>query len=225
MSPNAPVPTQQRKRRILIVDDHPIVRQGLAKLIAHEPDIEICGSAEDVGEAMEQVNATHPDLVVVDIALKTSRGIELIPQIRQCDRRIKILVWSMFGETLYAERVLRAGAAGYINKQEAIETVMDAIRRVLGGEIYLSSRMTNRLLGLVGPDAKNLQDPVASLSNRKLAVFEMVGRGMTTKRMCARMEISAKTVEGYRENIKKKLNLTSSVELSRYAFQWVLEQG
>ncbi len=224
MSANAPLPAKESKRRILIVDDHPIVRQGLAKLIAHEPDIEICGSAEDVDEAIEQVRTTHPDLVVVDIALKTSHGIELIPRIHTFDRRMKVLVWSMFGETLYAERVLRAGAAGYINKQEAIEKVVDAIRQVLNGEIYLSPRMASRLLGRLGPDGLGLHDPVAALSNRELAVLEMVGQGMTTKQISRRLQISAKTVDGYRENIKKKLNLANSTELSQRAFQWVLEQ-
>ncbi len=224
MSENAPAAMKAGKRQILIVDDHPIVRQGLAKLIAQEPDIEICDNAEDVDEALEQVKATRPDLVVIDIALKSSFGIELIPQIREFDKRIKILVWSMFGETLYAERVLRAGAAGYINKQEAIEKVIDAIRQVLNGEIYLSPRMTSRLLGRLGPDTPSQQDPVATLSNRELAVLEMVGQGMTTKQISMRLQISVKTVDGYRENIKKKLNLGNSAELSQRAVQWVLEQ-
>jgi DNA-binding NarL/FixJ family response regulator len=226
MSKPAPAPSMgSKKRQILVVDDHPIVRQGLSMLIEHEPDIEICGTAEDVAGAMELVKATRPDLVVVDISLKASHGLDLIAQIKKFDKRIKVLVWSMFDEALFAERAMRAGAAGYINKQEAIEKVVEAIRRVLNGEIHLSPRMNSHLLGHIDPTTHKMKDdPVATLSNRELQVLEMIGGGMTTQQMAERLKLSPKTVEGYRENIKKKLGLKNTAELSRRAFQWVLEQ-
>jgi DNA-binding NarL/FixJ family response regulator len=211
------------KYRVLIVDDHPIVRHGLAELIAHEPDLEVCGEASDTPEALRQVEATQPHVVIVDISLKSGHGIDLIEQVKAKDERIKMLVSSIHDESLFAERALRAGAMGYINKQEATEKVIDAIRQVLRGEIYLSPRMSNRLLHTVVGGERLDQNPIEGLSNRELEVFEMIGQGLTTKQIAGKLHLSPKTIETHREKIKMKLNLANSTELSHRAVQWVLE--
>jgi DNA-binding NarL/FixJ family response regulator len=194
------------KRRILIVDDHPIVCRGLRELVADEPDLEVCGEAADVSEALQQLEATRPDVVVVDLSLKGGHGIELIQKIKARSDRVKMLVSSMHDESLFAERVLRAGATGYISKQESPEKIIDALRQVLRGEILE-------------------ENPIQSLSDRELEVFEMIGQGLSTKQIAKRLHLSHKTVETHREKIKAKLNLSNSAELSRRATQWVLENG
>lgn len=209
--------------RVLIVDDHPVVRRGLAELISDEPDLEVCGEASDAPDALRQVETRRPDVVVVDISLQSGNGIELIQQIKERDERIKTLVSSMHDESLFAERALRAGAMGYINKQEPTEKVIDAIREVLSGQVYLSARMANRLLQSVVGGETLEQDPIGSLSNRELEVFELIGQGLTTKKIAGRLHLSPKTIETHREKIKTKLNLSNSTELSRRAVQWVLE--
>jgi DNA-binding NarL/FixJ family response regulator len=214
-----------KKYKILIVDDHPIVRQGLAALLSHEPDMEVCGGAEDVSEAIQQVEANHPDLVVIDISLKSSHGLELISKVKARDPQIRMLVWSMFDEKVFAERTLRAGAMGYINKQESIDKVVDAIRHVLEGEIYLSQRMTRQLLQRVGKGGLMDEEPIGTLSDRELQVFEMIGRGMTTKQIARNLNLSPKTVESHRENIKMKLDCANAAELSRRAVLWILESS
>ncbi|NUQ64235.1 MAG: response regulator transcription factor [Pirellulales bacterium] len=222
-SANGNTLTEFTKYRVLIVDDHPIVRHGLAELIAHEPDLEVCGEAGDTPEALRQVDTTQPHVVIVDISLKSGHGIDLIEQIKAKDERIKMLVSSIHDESLFAERALRAGAMGYINKQEATEKVIDAVRQVLRGEIYLSPRMSNRLLHtVVGGDRLN-SNPIEGLSNRELEVFEMIGQGLTTKQIAGKLHLSPKTIETHREKIKMKLNLANSTELSHRAVQWVLE--
>jgi DNA-binding NarL/FixJ family response regulator len=225
MSSTPEAQTGRGKHRILIVDDHPIVRQGLSALIAHEPDLEVCGGAEDVEEALRLVEQTRPDLVVIDVSLKNSHGIDLITEIKARDERIKMLVWSMFDEKLFAERSLRAGAMGYVNKQESIDQVVDAIRQVLRGEVYLSSQMTSRLLHRIAGGAFLEQDPIQNLSDRELQVFEMIGRGMTTQQIARKLQLSPKTIETHREKIKTKLNLRNAAELGRHAVRWVLENG
>ena len=212
------------KKRILIVDDHPIVRQGLAQLIAHESDIEVCGDADSVADALREADSLRPDLVVVDISLKDSHGMELITQLKSSHQDTKMLVWSMFDEMVFAERVLRAGAMGYINKQESVENVVDAIRHVLRGEIYLSPRMTNHVLTRIGRGESIQQDPISGLTDRELEVFEMIGQGMTTQQIARHLGLSPKTIETHREKIKAKLDLRNAAELSRRAVQWVLEQ-
>ncbi len=216
---------ESKKYRILVVDDHPIVRRGLRELVADETDLEICGEAEDVTQALQQIDATRPDVVVVDLTLKSGHGLELIQKIKARDGQIKMLVSSMHDESLFAERALRAGASGYISKQESPEKIIDAMRCVLRDEIYLSSRMSNRLLHRLSAGEPLEKNPIESLSDRELEVFEMIGRGMTTKQISRQLDISHKTVETYRENIKSKLNLKNSSELSRHATQWVLENA
>lgn len=213
------------KCKILVVDDHPIVRKGLAQLISQEPDLELCGDAESVAQALDQIAACQPDLVVVDMALKDSHGMELLAEIRAGFPHVRTLVWSMFDEKVYAERAIRAGAMGYVNKQESTQQLMDAIRLVLKGEFYVSSRMTRALLRRISGSSLLGQDPIQTLSNRELEVFEMIGNALTTQQIARKLSLSPKTVEAHRERIKAKLNLANAAELSRRAIQWVLEGG
>ncbi len=212
------------KSKILIVDDHPIIRQGLMRLIAQEPDIQVYEGADNVVDAFRQVEELRPDLVLVDISLKDSHGIELISQIKEFDARIKMLVWSTFDEKIYAERTIRAGAMGYVGKKEPIENVVEAIRNVLQGNMYLSPNMTNNILRRLGGGDFH-RDPIAGLSNREIEVFQMLGRGITTKAIAKKLGVSPKTVEAHRERIKTKLNLKNASELNCQAVQWVLENG
>ena len=225
MTANVQKQADIRKYKVLVVDDHPIVRKGLAQLIAHEPDLEMCGGSDNVTDALAQVQSLHPDLVVVDMSLKDSHGLELLAQIKARYDDVRTLVWSMFDEKIYAERALRAGAMGYVNKQESIDHLIDAIRQVLSGEMYLSSRMTRSFLRRVSCGDALEQDPIQTLSNRELEVFEMIGNAMTTQQIARKLNLSPKTVEAHREKIKSKLNLANAAELNRRAVQWVLECG
>jgi DNA-binding NarL/FixJ family response regulator len=212
--------------RILIVDDHPIVRRGLAQLIGDEPDLEVCGEAGDVPEALRLVNETQPDLVLIDISLRDGNGIELIKQLKSRDEGLRMLVSSMHDESLFAERCLRAGAKGYISKEEAAEKVVGAIRTVLQGKIYLSAYLADNLLHrMIGGEDSLEHSPIDSLSDRELEVFGLIGQGLTTRKIAEKLHLSPKTVETYRENIKSKLNLKNAAELNRHAVQWALENG
>lgn len=213
------------KHKIMIVDDHPIVRQGLSTLIDKEADLEICGGAGTVESALEQVEQRRPDLVIVDICLHDGNGIDLITQLRARHPRIKTLVWSMFDEMIYAERALRAGAMGYINKQQPIQVVLEAVRHVLKGEIFLSPRMTTMLAQRVSSGRRPEDDPTVILSNRELQVYHMIGQGKTTQEIAAALHLSVKTIETHRERIKMKLGLRNAAELSRSAVVWALEHG
>jgi DNA-binding NarL/FixJ family response regulator len=215
--------TSLGKHRVLIVDDHPIVCHGLAQLLNQNPDLEVCGSAGDVDEALEQIEATRPHVVIVDLALKSGNGIKLIELIKARGDAVKVLVSSMHDEALFAERALRAGAMGYVSKQEDTEKLIDAIRQVLQGEVYVSARVANRLLHSVVGGVPLEHDPIQGLTNREIEVFEMLGRGITTKQIARKLKLSPKTVESHREKIKTKLNLANSSELNRRAVQWVLE--
>jgi DNA-binding NarL/FixJ family response regulator len=210
------------KARVLIVDDHPLVRRGLTDLINAEPDLGVCGEAEDAAGGLERL-ATDPDVVIIDISLKKGDGVELVKQVKACRPDAKILVCSMHDEAIFAPRALRAGATGYISKQEATERIIEAIRRVLGGELFLSGRMTTRFLGdraQSGPRRQPLADD--RLSDRELAVYELIGQGCTTRAIAGKLGISIKTVETHREHIKAKLNLANSAELSRHAVLWMM---
>jgi len=214
-----------KKSRILIVDDHPIVRRGLRELLADEPDLEACGEAEDVAGALRLVETLSPDAVVIDLSLKGGHGLELIQEIKARGRPLKMLVSTMHDESLFAERVLRAGAMGFISKQESPDKIIGALRQVLRGEIYLSPRMANRILHRLASGQSFEIAPVDSLSNRELQVFEMIGQGLATKQIARKLDLSPKTIEAHREKIKAKLNLKSGAELSRHATQWVLENA
>jgi DNA-binding NarL/FixJ family response regulator len=224
MSLTSKPPNAQKKRKILIVDDHPIVRRGLAELIALEPDLEVSGESADMAEALNQIETNPPDAAIIDISLKSGHGLELIERVKAKHADVKMLVSSMHDELLFAERSLRAGALGYIPKHEPTDTLLDALRKVLRGEIYLTSRMSNRLmLNFTGKPANT--DPIKTLSNRELEVFEMIGQGLTTQQIAGKLKLSAKTVETHREKIKGKLDLKNSAELNRRAVQWVLENA
>lgn len=218
--------TSRKTVRILIVDDHPVVRHGLAQLLSDQPDWEVCGEADNPTDAIKAFVELQPDLVVIDISLKNGNGIELIKELKALHPEARMLVSSMHDESLFAERALRAGAMGYINKQEASEKMIEAIQQVLGGRVYLSPRMADRMLHRMirpGDDVEN--SPVDSLSDRELEVFELIGHGLTTRQIAAKLHLSPKTVETYRENIKTKLNLSNGTELTCHAVQWVLENS
>jgi DNA-binding NarL/FixJ family response regulator len=210
------------KRRILIVDDHPIVRQGLALLINREPDLAVCGDAEETGSALCRIEELKPDLVVVDISLNGPDGLDLLKNIRAREPSLPVLILSMMDELLYAERGLRAGANGYIMKQQATEQVLVAIRRILDGEIYLSERMANKMLHLFvgGGSPTEQSSPMADLTDRELEVFRLIGEGHGTRQIADELHLSIKTVESYQAHIKDKLLLKNGRELVQRAIQW-----
>jgi DNA-binding NarL/FixJ family response regulator len=211
---------------VLIVDDHPFMRRGLAQIIVDMPEITACDEASGVAEALEKVRARVPDVVVVDISLGDGNGLELTKDIKSQWPDIKVLVTSMHEESLFAERALRAGALGYVNKADDVDRFIAAFRRVLSGQVYLSQRMTDRLLTqVVGGNEEASRSPLERLSDRELEVFEMIGHGLGTKQIAAKLDLSRKTVETYREHIKTKLSLANGTELTQHAVQWVLEQS
>jgi len=213
------------KAKVLLVDDHPIVRQGLGQLINEEPDLAICGEAEDFQQALIALDQVKPDVAIVDISLKDRSGIELIKEIRARKPELPILVLSMHDESLHAERVLRAGAKGYIMKQEATEQVMNAIRKVLRGEVYLSEKMSSRMVNRLVSGPQNVGgSPIERLSDREFEVFQMIGHGVGPSEIAEKLGLSVKTVETHRERIKEKLNLASGSELIRYAMQYVMDE-
>lgn len=215
----------QRVKRVLIVDDHPMLRKGIAELICHEPDLGSCGEAYDVATTLEQVDATLPDLVIVDIALKDSNGLELVKQLKTQYPKLRVLVCSMHDEDLFAERALRAGAMGYISKEKAIDDVVDAIRCILAGKIYLSPRMADRILSRVrGGEPELARTPVDQLTDRELEVFELIGNGLSTSDIAEQLCLSPKTVDAHRQKIKRRLAIESTSELTRYAVKWVLDR-
>lgn len=225
MSTTAKVRTRVAKAKVLIVDDHPIVREGFVRAIGQEPDIEVFEGPDNVADAFEQVKTLRPDLVVVDVSLKDGLGIELISQIKAYDERIKTIVSSMFDEKIYAERAIQAGAMGYVNKQEPLETLLRAIRSVLRGEVCLSPAMTNRILQRMSNGRSVDEDPIASLTNREMEVFRLVGQGKTTRYIANNLGVKPKTIEAHREKIKAKLKLKNAPELTCRAVQWVLQNG
>ncbi|UCE61604.1 MAG: response regulator transcription factor [Phycisphaerales bacterium] len=207
--------------KILLVDDHPIVRQGITELIEHEEGVSVCCAAENVSEAMQAIAELKPDLAVVDLSLQDSSGLELIKEIKARYPDVLVLVLSMHDETLYAERVLRAGAKGYVMKEEATERLMTAIRKVLRGQVYLSDQMSARMLSKFVDGTPTAGDSaVGRLSDRELQVFELIGKGLGTRQIAKSLHLSVKTIESHREHIKDKLRLTSSQELMRHAMYW-----
>lgn len=216
----------QDRKKIFIVDDHPVFRKGLAQLINEEEDLEVIGEAEQVDQAIAVIPAQMPDLVIVDITLKDRSGIDLIETLQTRSPDLPILVISMHDESLYAERVLRAGALGYITKQEMTDNVVRAVRQVMGGKRYLSSDMVDALLGkiITNPGTKPL-NPIETLSNRELEVFQLIGRGYKRREIADLLHLSVKTIGTYRESIKKKLNLKTANELMKHAVTFVQQKG
>ncbi len=209
------------KSKIMIVDDHPIFRKGLAQLINEEDDMAVCAEAETVFDAQKMIAKTRPDMLIVDISLKDASGLELVKYMRERNVKIPVLVLSMQEESEYAERAMKAGAQGFIMKQEMTNNVISAIRRVLSGKNYLSENMLDSILERIGDaDRKVPEDPVRTLSNRELEVFGMIGRGIKNGEIASRLNVSVKTVGTYRENIKKKLNARNSGQLMKMAIEW-----
>ena len=210
--------------RVLIVEDHPLVCQGYKQLLAERPQIEICGVADGATEALRLAREKKPHLALVDLSLHEGSGLELMKALRAQDDQIKVLAVSAHDDRLFAERVLRAGASGFVNKKCASQELLRAIDRVLEGGVHLNEEMSQRMLtSLSGTPKMNDESPVHKLSNRELEAFEMIGHGLTTREIAVRMSVSPKTVERYRENIKNKLKLESAIELVRASTQWVLE--
>jgi len=210
----------------MIVEDHPIFRKGLAQLINEEKDMEICGEAEDVIEARKIFVKARPDMMIVDLTLKGVSGLDLIKDVHEHLPDLPILVLSMHDESIYAERVLRAGARGYIMKQEMTDKVIVAIRNVLAGKMFFSESIVESFLGMMtGKPAASPQNPIDTLSDRELEVFTLIGKGTGRKEIGDKLHVSIKTVGTYREKIKVKLGIKSSPELVRRAVEWLQEQG
>jgi DNA-binding NarL/FixJ family response regulator len=212
--------------RIFLVEDHPMMREGMTVRLSGEADFEVCGDAEDVPTAVAKIDELRPDLAIVDICLKSGHGIDLIKRLREKHPKLKVLVHSMYEESVYAERALHAGASGYLNKQQACVTLIQAVRTVMDGRIYLSPEMTERILrSRVGVSSNATVSPIENLSNRELEVLTLIGQGKTTGSIAKELHLSVHTIDTYREKLKFKLNLSNSAELNRYAAQWVLENG
>lgn len=222
-----PQKTAKKRTRVLIVDDHPAVREALALRIGRQPDLEVCGEAADMAEALRLIAETEPDVAVVDISLKSGSGIDLIKRLKSRGDAVRVLVWSMHSESLYAERALRAGALGYVTKDQATDKIIEAIRRVLEGKIFLSDPMVERMLQRsVGQKGEiSRRSPVEALADRELEVFRLIGQGVKTAEIAKRLHLSVKTVETYRDRIRQKLGLVDGVELVHIATQWVVENS
>ncbi len=211
--------------RIMVVDDHPIVRQGLTQLIRDEPDLDIVGAAASHEEALEMMDAHQPDLAILDLSLGKESGLDLLKIMRTRRPSMRVLVLSMHDEAYYADRVLRAGAIGYIMKQEPAENVITAVRQALEGKVYLSEAIASSMLTrLVGRKETGVS-PIDLLSDRELQVLQLIGKGRGTRQIAEQLHLSIKTVENYREHIKSKLDLRTGPELVRYAVRWEIEQG
>lgn len=213
-----------RKNRVLIIDDHVMVREGVAEIIEHADDLCVCGTASTANEGLEALSKLKPDLVLVDITLPGKDGIEFIKDARAMHPELRVLVMSMHDESLYADRVLRAGGRGYIRKQEGGDKLIEAMRRVLRGEIAVSEKMTGRLLETFS-GRKTMDSPLEGLSDRELEVFQLIGQGKTMKQIADELHLSPKTIEVHRSHIREKLRVTSAAELVAYAARWSQTQG
>lgn len=212
--------TTTRTARVMIVDDHPAIREGLAFRIASHSDLIVCGQAADVDEALQKLTELSPDIIIVDIGLKSSDGMDLVKEIKAHYRDVKVLVHSMFSESLYADRCLHAGAMGYVNKEANPSEVIKAIREVLAGRVYLSPTMTDEMLDRAVKGIELTDDPIDGLTDRQLEIFRLIGEGKSAAQIAKRLHISVHTVETHRENIKRKLNIGTGSELTRRAVLW-----
>ena len=211
--------------RIMIVDDHPALCEGLGHRISAPPDRTVCWQACDVDAALKMIREIQPDVVIVDIALKNSDGLELIKAIKRRHQHICTLAHSMYDESLYADRCLHAGAMGYVNKEANPDEVIKAIREILAGRVYLSPAMTSAVLGRTVSGAEPLADPMDTLTDRQLEVFRLIGEGQSAQQIAQRLHISVHTVETHRENIKRKLDVNTVSELTRRAVLWIAKQA
>jgi len=223
MASKPPLTSPTKKHRVLLVDDHPIVRQGLALLIDRENDLSVCGEAEGAHSAFHAVATLRPDIVVLDISLSGPDGLDVLKEIRAKTTHLPVLILSMHDESIYAERAMRAGANGYIMKQEATEKVLIAIRRILQGEVYLSDRLTNSMLRqYVRGVASSQASPLVNLTDRELEVFRLIGEGHGTRQIADQLHVSVKTIESYQAHIKDKLALKNARELLQHAIEWAV---
>jgi DNA-binding NarL/FixJ family response regulator len=214
-----------KKSRVLVVDDHPIVRQGLALMINREADLTVCAEADSAQAAVQAIVTAKPDILVVDISLNGPDGLDLLKDVRTRFPNLPVLILSMHDESIYAERALRAGAQGYIMKQEATDKVLTALRRILSHEIYVSERVANRMLQrYIGSRDPSRPASVADLTDRELEVFRLIGLGHSTRQIAEELHISVKTVESYQAHIKEKLSLRSARELVQHAIQWSVSE-
>ncbi|MBC8009203.1 MAG: response regulator transcription factor [Burkholderiales bacterium] len=213
-------------RRIVLVDDHPITRQGVRVLIDQEPDLTVCGQADSAPAALQLIQTLKPDLAIVDITLKTTSGIELLKNVKAILPDLPVLIMSMHDESLYGERALRAGAKGYIMKHEASEHILVAIRSVLEGDLYLSEKMKEKMLHRLVRSKKNeVVFTIDTLSDREMEVFQLIGNGFGTRQIAEKLNLSVKTIDSYREHLKLKLRLDKGADLVRHAIQWVRSEG
>jgi DNA-binding NarL/FixJ family response regulator len=223
MASKAQIAPQVKKFRVLLIDDHPIVRQGLALLIDREADLSVCGEAEGSHSAYDAIATLRPDIVLLDISLSGPDGLDVLKEIRMRTGSLPVLILSMHDESIYAERAMRAGANGYIMKQEATEKVLVAIRRILQGGVYLSDRLTNTMLQqFVHGTAMPRTSPLVNLTDRELEVFRLIGEGHGTRQIADELYLSVKTIESYQAHIKEKLSLRNARELVQHAIEWTV---
>jgi DNA-binding NarL/FixJ family response regulator len=223
MASKAQFAPETKRFRVLLVDDHPIVRQGLALLIDREGDLSVCGEAEGAHSAFHAISTLRPDIVLLDISLSGPDGLDVLKEIRVKSANLPVLMLSMHDETIYAERAMRAGANGYIMKQEATEKVLVAIRRILQGGVYLSDRLTNTMLQQFVHGASSAKkSPLVSLTDRELEVFRLIGEGHGTRQIADELHLSVKTIESYQAHIKEKLSLRNARELVQHAIEWTV---
>ena len=217
--------TAKAPKRILIVDDHPITRYGLTQLINHEPDLLVCGEAESAAQALAAIKSARPDLVLADITMPGRSGLEFIKDLQAQHPGVAVLVMSMHDETIYAERVLRAGGRGYIMKNEGGERLLEAIRQVLQGQVYISKSMSAALLEVFTPHRSSVGEATpGALSDREFEVFQLIGQGLSTRQIGERLNLSVKTIGTHRQHIKQKLKVRTGPELIRQAVRWAAAQ-
>ncbi|HVW20406.1 MAG TPA: response regulator transcription factor [Opitutaceae bacterium] len=224
---NRPAPAEADKKiRVFVVDDHPITRRGIIALVTEDVNLVVCGEAESAPQALELIPKLNPDLAIIDISLASMNGIELMKNLKALLPKLPVLIMSMHDENLYAERALRAGARGYIMKQEASQRIVTAIHRVLSGELYLSDQMQEKMLKRI-VDGRNEENvfSIDKLSDREMEVFQLIGNGFSTRQIAAQLNLSVKTIESYREHLKLKLMLEKGSDMTRYAIQWVQSQS
>lgn len=213
-----------KRIRVFLVDDHPIVRRGFQLLLGMEPDFLVCGEADSAPAALERILALKPDVAIIDLALKGGSGLELIKQLRAQGLRLKLLVFSMRNEGIYAERALRAGADGYITKEEGTEKAIQAIRLLMQGQRYFSKEVAEKMMESLVGNSPDTEGAIESLSDRELEVLELIGNGLGSRDIAEKLHLSIKTIESHREHIKTKLGLTRATELVSYAFNWFRDE-
>lgn len=219
-------PETKVKTTVFLVDDHPLVRQGLSQIINGETDLEVIGEAEDASKALHLIETKKPDLVIVDISLRGNNGLELIKNIKAVLPNLPILVFSMHDECVYAQRALRAGARAYVMKQESADKILLAMRRIIDGDIYVSHRVADQVLQqLVNGKAAGNESPIDRLSDRELEVIQLIGKGLSTREIASNLNLSVKTIESHRAHIKEKLNLRNATELVQFSVQWVEQEN